>query len=204
MHRHVEDQPSKKTKNNGDKSAVAILQDTRQLGCEKQDIEPPESSSILRKSAKVLRPIRRVQFSNATLRHANIRERKGPSLGIICPADPAELSPYAPKFEDRSKDETEGQERCARGDAWLAKGILKLKENNKSIFLTYRELVCLPTPSVAKLEEREFVVDPGASMQMLSRNSAELETVRVSKSPTTVVTANGEVKTSETASVYVK
>ena len=48
---------------------------------------------------------------------------------------------------------------------------------------------CLPAPSVIKPEEREFVVDSGASMHMLSRkdlNSAELETVRVSKSPTTV------------------
>ena len=42
---------------------------------------------------------------------------------------------------------------------------------------------------------------------MLSRkdlNSAELETVRVSESPTTVVAANGEVQTREEATVYVK
>ena len=53
-------------------------------------------------------------------------------------------------------------------------------------------------------EEREFVVDSGASMRMVSRkdlNSAELETVRASKSPTTVVTANGEVPTKEEATV---
>ena len=44
-------------------------------------------------------------------------------------------------------------------------------------------------------------------MQMVSRkdlHSAELETVRVSKSPSTVVTANGEVLTNEEATVYVK
>ena len=43
-------------------------------------------------------------------------------------------------------------------------------------------------------------------MHMLSRedlNSAELETVRVSESPTTVVTANGEMHTQEEATVYV-
>ena len=43
-------------------------------------------------------------------------------------------------------------------------------------------------------------------MHMLSRkdlNSAELETVRVSKSPTTAVAANGEVQTQEEATVYV-
>ena len=76
----------KKTTNNGDKSAVAMLKDTRHLGCVFQVIEPPKSSSISRKSTKVLRPIRRVQFSNATLRHAHIRKREGPSLGAICPA----------------------------------------------------------------------------------------------------------------------
>ena len=37
-----------------------------------------------------------------------------------------------------------------------------------------------------------------------SRNSAELETVTTSRSPTTVITANGEVQTHEEATVYVK
>ena len=35
--------PAKKTKKDGDKSAVAILEDARQLGCVFQDTEPPES-----------------------------------------------------------------------------------------------------------------------------------------------------------------
>ena len=58
-----------------------------------------------------------------------------------------------------------------------------------------------------KTAGKEFVVVSGASMHMLSRadlNSAELETVRVSESPTTVLTANGEVQTKEGATVYVK
>ena len=44
-------------------------------------------------------------------------------------------------------------------------------------------------------------------MHMISKkhlNSAELETVTTSKSPTTVITANGEVQTHEEATVYVK
>ena len=43
-------------------------------------------------------------------------------------------------------------------------------------------------------------------MHMLSRkdlNSAELDTVRVSRTPTTGMTANGEVQTNEEATVYV-
>ena len=44
-------------------------------------------------------------------------------------------------------------------------------------------------------------------MHMISKkelNSAELETVTTSSSPTTVITANGEVQTHEEATVYVK
>ena len=39
------------------------------------------------------------------------------------------------KFEDRSQEETERQERCVRGDAWkLAKNICKLKKKEKATF----------------------------------------------------------------------
>ena len=95
---------SKKSEKNGDRSAVATLKDTRQLGYVLQELEPPKYSSILRKSTRVSGTIRCVKFSKVALRHANIRESKGPSLGIFCPANPHEHSPYAPKFEDRSQE----------------------------------------------------------------------------------------------------
>ena len=44
-------------------------------------------------------------------------------------------------------------------------------------------------------------------MHMISKkdmNSADLETLTSSRSPTTVITANGEVQTHEDATVYVK
>ena len=50
-------------------------------------------------------------------------------------------------------------------------------------------------------------MDSGCSTHMLSRkdlNSTELESVRVSRNLTTVVTAVGEVQTKEGATVYVK
>ena len=117
-HRQVEEQTSERSKENGDKSAVATLKKTRPLGCVFQDMEPPRSSSILRKSSKnILKPIRCVQFTKAVLLHANIRDQK-PSLGIICPGDPHQRNPNAPKFEDRYQEETERQERYAREAAW--------------------------------------------------------------------------------------
>ena len=55
-------------------------------------------------------------------------------------------------------------------------------------------------------EERMFVVDSGASMHTLSKkdlSSDGMDTLRRSRTPSTVVTANGEVQTNEEAQVYV-
>ena len=41
-HWKVEEEPNKKPKKGGDKSAVAILKDARQLGCVLHDVEPPD------------------------------------------------------------------------------------------------------------------------------------------------------------------
>ena len=105
-HRQVEEQPSKRFKKNGDKSAVAMLKkheqhyrtgrpvvfdhssNTRQLVCVFQDMEPPKSSSIVRKSSDIRKPIRCVKFTKAVARHANIRDQN-PSLGMICPGEPS-------------------------------------------------------------------------------------------------------------------
>ena len=120
----------------------------RQLGCVSQDAEPPESSAILRKGTKVLGPIRRVRFTRAALRQANIRENKGPSHGKIQVNLPHQRSYHAVKFVGRSQEETERQQRCARGDAWrLAKNVYKLKEEDKAtVFRLPMSGVCRPHP----------------------------------------------------------
>ena len=94
---------AKKFQKNGYKSAVAVMRNTRSSGCVFQDMEPSKSSSIFRKRSNMLKPIRCVQFTEAVLRHATIRAQK-PSLGIICPRDPHQRNPNAPKFEDRSQE----------------------------------------------------------------------------------------------------
>ena len=61
--------------------------------------------------------------------------------------------------------------------------------------------------STLKPEQREFVVDSGASMHMISKkdlSNAEMDTLTKSCSPTAVLTANGEVQTLEEATVYDK
>ena len=78
-----------------------------------------------------------------------------------------------------------------------------MKEQHSSHLLENR---CLPA-STLKPEEREFVVDSGASMHMTSKKDlrdAAMDTLTKSCSPTIVITANGEVQTHEEATVYVK
>ena len=152
------------------------------------------------------KPIQRVKFTKATARHIKIRDQN-PSLGYICPGEPHQRSPNAPKFEDRPQEETEWQEQGAREAAWrLAKSVLKLKEQERATFFSPSENRCLPA-STLKPEEREFVVDSGASMHMISKkdlSDAEMDTLTKSCSPTIVITGNGEVQTHEEATVYVK
>ena len=84
------------------------------------------------------KPDRRVKFTKAVARHTKIRDQN-PSLGMICPGEPHQGSPDAPKFEDRSQEETEWQEQGAREAAWkLAQSVLKIKGAWKSnILLTF-------------------------------------------------------------------
>ena len=184
-HRQVDTQPTKWSKSNNDKSAVALLKKgdwheresvtdryhdssgrpdcnrgqklgrnsskrqlsgARQLGCVFQDMTPPKS--ILRKSTDMPKPIQRVKFNKAIARHTKIRDQN-PSLGYICPGEPHERSPDAPKFEDRSREESEWQELGAREAAWkLAKNVFKLKEHEKAAFFSSPENRCLPASTL--------------------------------------------------------
>ena len=96
---------------------------------------------------------------------------------------------------------------CPRSSVEVGQKYPKIKRRQiKNTFFSPSEKWCLPASTI-KPEEREFVVHSGASMHMISKmdlNSAELETVTTSRSPTTVITANGEVQTHEEARVYVK
>ena len=155
--------PAKNRKRMVTKVQLQKFKDARQLGCAFQEIEPTKSSSILRQSTKVLTPIRRVQFSKATLRHANIRESNGPSLGIICPANPCERSFYRTDLRKRRRDksdapaETRGE--CPR--------VSESSTKRTKLLFSPTEAWCLP--SLIKPKAREIDVDSTASMHTLSR-----------------------------------
>ena len=87
------------------------------------------------------------------------------------------------------------------------KTYFKLKQKDKATFYSLAEERVLPVAETQEPEEKKFVVDSGAGMHVVSRkdlNFAELETMRMSRSPTTVMTANGEVQTREEAMENVK
>ena len=178
----------------------------RKVGCVFQDMEPPKSSSIVRKSSHIPKRIRCVKFTKAIARHTQIRDQKSIAWND-CPGDPHQRSPKAPKFEVRSQEETDWQEQGAREAAWKqAKNVLKLKEHERATFFSLSENWCLLASNLQH-EDREFVVDSGASMHMISKNDlnyAEMDTLTKSCSPTIVITANGEVQTHEEATVHVK
>ena len=101
--RHVEaeETPSKKSKKDSAKGSVALLKDS----CPRR--------SILREEGK-LGSKHAVKFSKGTWHQIKIRERKGPSRGIIQKCEPHERSLCAPKFEQRPhEEETLHKERCA-------------------------------------------------------------------------------------------
>ena len=161
-------------------------------------VESPQGNTL----QKVLEPIQRVWFTKSSLRHASIREKKGPSLGKNkCQSSSSAKSPRC---------EIWGQvpmNRLNDSSDVPAKNMYKLKEKDKAAFYFPAEEWVLPAALTKEPEEREFVVDSGAGMHVVSKkdlNSVELETMRTSRSPTTVMTANREVQTREEATVYVK
>ena len=79
--------------------------------------------------------------------------------------------------------------RCPRSSVEAGQNVLKLKEHQRAAFFSPSENRCLPA-STLKPEEREFVVDSGASMHMISKkdlSNAEMDTLTKSCSPTIVI-----------------
>ena len=83
------------------------------------------------------------------------------------------VAPTLQNLRIRSQEETEWREQGAREAAWkLAKHVLKFEEHERATFFSLSENRCLPI-STLKPEEREFVVDSGASMHMISKKGLE-------------------------------
>ena len=63
-HRQVDEHPCKRSSKNGDKKCTGYVENCTTIGgFVFQDMEPPKSSWILRKSSNILKPIRCVRFT---------------------------------------------------------------------------------------------------------------------------------------------
>ena len=118
------------------KRSVALLEDSIQLICVSQDSHTRKS--ILRRRENIGIKSHHQVLQGHVAPH-QIRESKGPSRGIIPKCETHERNPCAPRLEERAQDETLDQERCAHR---------------------------LWTRTSKSPEERELVVEFGASMQI--------------------------------------
>ena len=175
--RHVE------SKKGGAKRSVVSLKESTQPGCVSQDSEGGKLGS----------------------RHARIkiRERRCPSRGIIQKCEPHERSPCAPKFGERSHEDTLHQETCARKAAWDLANILtssRIRTKLRFTLLPKRGQCLHPLRKVQRNKNswstQEHQCTCCAKKEL---SSDELETLRRSTNPTTVLTANGEVHANEEA-----
>ena len=105
-HREAERQPIERTKRGGGKSAIASIKNVDQLGFVFQDVEPPTIKSIFREELEILETQSVYSGHGRRVTFHKIRERKGPSLGVIQPKHPHERHFPAPNFEDRTQEDT--------------------------------------------------------------------------------------------------
>ena len=163
---------------------MALLKESIQLGCVSQDY--PLQKSTLRE-IETLELNHTIKFTKGTWHHKDIRERKGPSQGVMQKFEPQGRKPCAQRFEERTQEEILQQERCAHRETWdLAKKVFRLKNKDKATFHSPTEVWVMPAPSSKKTEYRKFVVDSGASVPLLcikDLSSGELDTLRKSRKP---------------------
>ena len=84
--------------------------------------------------------------------------------------------------------------------------IYKLENANKATIKTPTEARVMRAHTSKRPDEREFVVDSGASMHMMSKQeirSDDMEIFRRSRNATVVLTTNREVHTCEETQVFV-
>ena len=119
--RHVEaeEKPSKKSKKGGAKGSVALLKESAQLGCVSQDSYPRKSIP---------------SNSPRALGTHKISGKKG-SRGVNQECEPHERNPCAPRFKERTQDETLHQEKIRpQSSMGVGEKCLQAHKTNKVTF----------------------------------------------------------------------
>ena len=163
-HVELEEKPNKKSKKGGAKGSVAKLKNWH------------------KRIAYLRILIRRSRFYGKDDNWEAVTRFKSHDAGIVQKCEPHERSPCAPKFADRSQQDTVKQERCARRVAWnLAKNVYNLKNTDKATLYSLTENQAMSAPISKSPEEQEFVLDSGASAHMLSRRDLSSDEKDTSK-----------------------
>ena len=200
-HTDVDRRPNKKLKRSGGKGSVALLMKSFQLGCVSQDTESPKTS-VPRKSGSN----RAVTCS--TWHHTNSGKKGSIARGY---AKGANLQNAIRVLLHLRKEQW--MKPCNKNDApaekhgtWR-KHIHQLKSKDRATFYFATEAWVMLAPSSKKSRGgrnsgRFWSINAHAE-QKKGLSLGELEPLRKSRNPTTAVTANGEVQTSQDAQVYV-
>ena len=159
--------------------------------------------------------VNKVPLSGVATRFVEECEKKSQTSGILqqngqndrCPdaLSYAQLGSCSDFIEANMDSARKKEWELRKNRNWIKRTCVQECEKIRQPNKTDREKA-VESLSHGNYENREFNVDSGASLQMMSKNeltSGEKETIRRSKEPTVITTARGAAESTEEATVYV-
>ena len=160
------------------KSAVAMVKETKNLGCvfqtwSRRSLQRYFTEELNHAETEPKCSIHQNHTSlSQSSRPKSIAQQKKAQANLI--SEPRTLQNLRIGLRKRHNDKSTGLAK-QRG-IWQRKSS-KLMEKKKTTVFSPTEKWCLPSPSKIKAEEREFVVDSGASMHMISRKGSKFRRI---------------------------
>ena len=186
-HVKAEGEPNKKSKKSGVAGSVALLKESIQSGCVSQDSYPRNLFHVKKENWDQNTPSNspRAPGTESKFRKETVhREVLSQSVRLMSVVRARQNSRTDHMRRPRTKNDAPAKQRG------IGENIFKLKNSDKAAFHVPGEVKGMSTPVSSKRpEEREFLVDSGASMHMMSKNessSQELWTVDRSRTPAVV------------------
>ena len=193
------------SKRESTQGAVAILKETKVQGCVSKNSDPKKrkaGQTRLNASAR-----HAIKFSGHVWYEVQIREKRAISRRYPKKVNlMSEILARRSLRKEHLRKPHDKKSKPAKKHGFLARKILKLKTPRTRLRSILLLNIKAPDLVSQNTEECVFAVDSGASMHMLSKkdlSSDEVGTLRRSRNPSTVVTADGEVQTNEEAQVCV-
>ena len=118
---------------------------------------------------KVLGPFRRIRFTQSTLRQASIREKKGPSLGKNTSQSSSSAKSLRYEIWGHLKKRLQDSSDVPEARLGILLKHIQVHRRRQGCILLSRGGMGTPGCANKEPEEREFVVDSGASMHMVSK-----------------------------------